>query len=426
MSQSALPPPAEGLQVQPQPPLSPFVFVDAPESPTVASPTEGTALLLNRDDTVAAAFEKSGATDVAVIKPVYEKPPVSKKKAKKDKKATPGCWTALTSCLKCKKKGKGRAVEPVGTSEKPSAQAPPWKPKKSADKREKCGFLSRMFAGKRCKKNRSVFPETSKLKFVLLGLDNAGKTSLRDRLIHAPAEAPKTTWGFSSNTFDTPTGEQITIYDLGGHSRIRGIWVNYIAEVHGAIFVVDAVDRQRLPEAKQALHDIYGDARLFGKPLLIVANKQDDPQALPPEALREILDLDNLKRLPAAPAGQAQESNGVPVVPDPAFDRPDADVVRDAITIIGAKNLSPSQDASGAKVDESVPIVLSKILAIVHPLLPALQPRIDESVQIEQRRFKWEQEEQKKRVEQYKKEREGEKEGKAVAEAAEYPKAPMP
>lgn len=43
-------------------------------------------------------------------------------------------------------------------------------------------------------------------------------------------------------------GFDIVVYDLGGGERIRDIWENYYAEVHGVIFVVDTDDVQRRTE----------------------------------------------------------------------------------------------------------------------------------------------------------------------------------
>lgn len=44
---------------------------------------------------------------------------------------------------------------------------------------------------------------------------------------------------------------KIDLYDLGGGKNIRKIWGRYYAEVHGCIFVVDAVDSARM-EARRS------------------------------------------------------------------------------------------------------------------------------------------------------------------------------
>ncbi len=46
---------------------------------------------------------------------------------------------------------------------------------------------------------------------------------------------------------------QMTFWDLGGEKDFQKIWKQYLAKCHFVVFVIDAHDRGRLPEAKEAL-----------------------------------------------------------------------------------------------------------------------------------------------------------------------------
>ncbi|KAI9342455.1 ADP-ribosylation factor family-domain-containing protein [Zopfochytrium polystomum] len=135
------------------------------------------------------------------------------------------------------------------------------------------------------RKQRRVDPSaqtSDALFFALLGLDGAGKSTVLARLKKDLGPAPKASWGFSVQTIGVRVGwrrMQATFYDVGGSAKIRNIWTNYLADVHGCFYVVDSADGNRLAESAEALRRIYMDSRLNGKPLVILANKQNLPGA---------------------------------------------------------------------------------------------------------------------------------------------------
>ena len=55
---------------------------------------------------------------------------------------------------------------------------------------------------------------------------------------------------------------------------MRLYWENFIKGTDVLVFVVDAVDEARLPEAKEELHKLLADERLKSVPLVLIANKQ--------------------------------------------------------------------------------------------------------------------------------------------------------
>ena len=87
------------------------------------------------------------------------------------------------------------------------------------------------------------------------------------------------TVGFSTPIRRHMFSHDIVVYDLGGGARIRGVWPSYFAEIHGVVFVVDAADTARMDEAAKELEQALLHPMVVGKPLLILANKQDLPHA---------------------------------------------------------------------------------------------------------------------------------------------------
>jgi len=61
----------------------------------------------------------------------------------------------------------------------------------------------------------------------------------------------------------------VTMIDVGGGNKIRAIWKNYFAEVHGVIFVVDSSDHQRMVESKAELAQLLSNELISGKPVLL-------------------------------------------------------------------------------------------------------------------------------------------------------------
>ncbi|KAI3351143.1 hypothetical protein L3Q82_005702 [Scortum barcoo] len=86
----------------------------------------------------------------------------------------------------------------------------------------------------------------------------------------------------------------VTLLDVGGSAESRGAWKELYGEAHGIIFVLDSSDRQRIKEVKEVLTDLLKHPRVAGKPILVLANKQDKMNALLGSELIEILSLEKL------------------------------------------------------------------------------------------------------------------------------------
>ncbi|XP_037618403.1 ADP-ribosylation factor-like protein 13B isoform X1 [Sebastes umbrosus] len=132
-----------------------------------------------------------------------------------------------------------------------------------------------------------------KVTLVMVGLDNAGKTATVRGIQGENPEDVAPTVGFSK--VDMKQGKfEVTIFDLGGGKRIRGIWKNYYSESHGVVFVVDSSDVQRIQETRDTMAEVLQHPRIAGKPVLVLANKQDQEGALAEADIIENLSLEKL------------------------------------------------------------------------------------------------------------------------------------
>lgn len=128
------------------------------------------------------------------------------------------------------------------------------------------------------------------VRILILGLDNAGKTTVVKKLCGEPIDAIEPTLGFQIQSLKYAS-YNLNLWDVGGQKSIRAYWRNYFEQTDGLVWVVDSADVYRLTLCRHELAAILNQERLAGASLLILANKQDVDGALPPEKIAEILQL---------------------------------------------------------------------------------------------------------------------------------------
>jgi ADP-ribosylation factor related protein 1 len=149
----------------------------------------------------------------------------------------------------------------------------------------------------------------SEYSVILLGLDNAGKTTFLEQtkslfLPDHPDPKLKTvpTVGQNVSTITLPD-MYLKIWDVGGQLSLRKLWQSYYASCHAIVFIIDSTDigdgllgldgvggdsagggagakdatagGGRLDECRAVLEDVLQNSETEGVPLLILANKQD-------------------------------------------------------------------------------------------------------------------------------------------------------
>ncbi|NXO61377.1 ARL11 protein, partial [Phainopepla nitens] len=131
---------------------------------------------------------------------------------------------------------------------------------------------------------------------IMLGLDFAGKSTLLYKLKSGQAVETCPTVGFNVEPLETPCGISFTLWDVGGQDSLRASWPNYLEDISSLIFVLDSTDTARLAEAVAALEEALSHPGMAGVPVLLLANKQDEPGALAPAELGDRLRLGGVAR----------------------------------------------------------------------------------------------------------------------------------
>ncbi|GAU88010.1 hypothetical protein RvY_00783 [Ramazzottius varieornatus] len=132
------------------------------------------------------------------------------------------------------------------------------------------------------------------IRILLLGLDNAGKTTIMSKFCGKDTSIIAPTLGFNIETLEFQ-GFKLTFWDVGGQKSLRSFWRNYFENTDALVWVVDSADRLRMDDCKRELHALLLEERMAGATLIIFANKQDLSSAASASEIAEILDLKSIK-----------------------------------------------------------------------------------------------------------------------------------
>uniref|UniRef100_A0A8C8YJ76 ADP-ribosylation factor-like protein 2 n=1 Tax=Prolemur simus TaxID=1328070 RepID=A0A8C8YJ76_PROSS len=99
------------------------------------------------------------------------------------------------------------------------------------------------------------------LRLLMLGLDNAGKTTILKKFNGEDIDTISPTLGFNIKTLEH-RGFKLNIWDVGGQKSLRSYWRNYFESTDGLIWVVDSADRQRMQDCQKELQSLLVEEAL--------------------------------------------------------------------------------------------------------------------------------------------------------------------
>ena len=131
-------------------------------------------------------------------------------------------------------------------------------------------------------------------KIIILGMQNAGKTTILYRL--SLGQLIKTTPTIGSNVEELAYNNvKFQAWDLGGQESTRSVWDVYYMNTDGVVYVIDSQDENNYEESKAQFHKILKNSTLKNATILIFANKQDLPGAKTITDIIQDYELDKIK-----------------------------------------------------------------------------------------------------------------------------------
>merc|ERR1712159_663507 len=131
-------------------------------------------------------------------------------------------------------------------------------------------------------------------RILMVGLDAAGKTTILYKLRLGEVVTTIPTIGFNVESVEYKN-INFTVWDVGGQDKIRKLWRFYYQNTQGLIFVIDSNDRDRIEDAREELMMMLNEEEMRDAVLLVFANKQDLPNAMPAAEVAEKLGLNSLR-----------------------------------------------------------------------------------------------------------------------------------
>ena len=96
------------------------------------------------------------------------------------------------------------------------------------------------------------------LNICILGLDNAGKTTLTYKICMGQAVSTAPTVGSNTENF-TYKNLNFLLWDVGGQASLRASWSSYLSNTDAVVFVFDSTDGERVGLAREELHKVASD-----------------------------------------------------------------------------------------------------------------------------------------------------------------------
>ncbi|XP_036885784.1 ADP-ribosylation factor-like protein 2 [Sturnira hondurensis] len=128
----------------------------------------------------------------------------------------------------------------------------------------------------------------------MLGLDNAGKTTVLKKFNGENINTISLTLGFNIKTLE-PQGFKLNLWDVVSQKSQHPYWWNYLESTASLTWLVDGTHLQHMQGCQRELQSLLVEECLAGAALLTLVNKQDLSGALSSSnAMHEAPEMDSI------------------------------------------------------------------------------------------------------------------------------------
>eukprot|EP01125_Pyxidicula_operculata_P002224 TRINITY_DN12133_c0_g1_i1.p1 TRINITY_DN12133_c0_g1~~TRINITY_DN12133_c0_g1_i1.p1 ORF type:complete len:545 (+),score=103.73 TRINITY_DN12133_c0_g1_i1:2-1636(+) len=134
----------------------------------------------------------------------------------------------------------------------------------------------------------------SEMRGLMVGNDASGKTTVLYKLKLGEIVTTIPTIGFNVETVQYKK-YNFTLWDVGGCDKIRPLWRHYFQNTQFVFYLIDSNDRDRLEEAAHSFIQLTTEAEMKDAVYVILANKQDLPNAMSVSEITDKMGLNSLR-----------------------------------------------------------------------------------------------------------------------------------
>ena len=132
---------------------------------------------------------------------------------------------------------------------------------------------------------------SKELSITIIGLPAAGKTTLVRAISNEDTEAPVVpTIGAQHSTVKAGS-VTFNVSDISGNKNAQTLWEEYCLNSNVILYVIDSSDQEAVAASEAQLTGLINNENISHIPILVIANKQDLPEALKSEDIMARLNL---------------------------------------------------------------------------------------------------------------------------------------